>query len=74
MLESLMFFLWGHTKEKKTIIFDDENCDMIPELNKETEVEHEEGSRKKIHPMIAQLKDKELKFSKMQRQNRKSKH
>lgn len=74
-MESMIFYLWGHkasTIEKRTITFDDDECDMLPELNKEIE-EESEDTRKKVHPLIAQLKDRELKWSKMEKQNRRSK-
>jgi hypothetical protein len=67
MLEAMMLYLWGPrvSKTQKIITFDDDDCDMMPEF-KEAKEEFE-GTRKKIHPLIAQLKDRELKWSKMEK-------
>lgn len=62
-----MSYLWGPrvSKIQKDITFDDDDWDMIPEF-KETKKEIED-TRKKMHPLIAQLKDRELKWSKMEK-------
>jgi hypothetical protein len=72
MLVSMMFNLWGNKFskiEKRTITFDDEDCDMIPELNRGVQ-EVFKDSKEKTHPLIAQLKDRELKLSKMEKLSR----